>query len=142
MSEKVYTENRIRNLRGEREVHFATEAPLLHWCVDFFETNTDKYESTTFWLPSLDCAKLGGVQIKIDLARVLQSKDGWKISLNPIHAVSGPNPKRLTILQASAKILGAPKCRNTKKQTNDQKGLDLPPAEYMEGDLGQKYDVI
>lgn len=73
---------------------------VLDGCADIFETDTDKYGRTTFWLPPV--GELAGLEIEIDPARVFQSRDGRTISWNPIRVVAAPDPRRLAILQTLA----------------------------------------
>ena len=118
---------------------------MLDGCADFFESNTDKYGRTTFWLPPV-----GELEIEIDPARVFQSRDGRTISWNPIRVVAAPDPQRLAFLQTLAETAvaaqehgdiaaaqleaeqrailqeaPAPKPQDTKK------ALDLEPGEYL-----------
>ncbi|MEW8688953.1 MAG: hypothetical protein AB2556_24300, partial [Candidatus Thiodiazotropha sp.] len=75
---------------------------VLDGCADVFELDTDKYMRTTFWLPPVGDGKLSGLEIEIGRARVFQSRDGRKVSWNPIWVVAAPDPQRLATLQALA----------------------------------------
>ena len=53
---------------------------VLDGCADVFESDTDKYRRTAFWLPPVGAGKLSGLEIEIDPVRVFQSRDSHKVS--------------------------------------------------------------
>ena len=116
---------------------------VLDRCADVFESDTDKFGRTTFWLPLVGAGKLSGLEIEIAPARVFRSRDGREVSWNPIRVVAALDPRRLATHQAldeneqehqaeqrareQSRLLEAP-APNPK---NTKKTLDLPSGEYL-----------
>ena len=119
---------------------------ILDGCAYVFESDTDKYGRTTFWLPPVGPGKLSGLEIEIDPARVFQLEGRPQGLLEPDPGRCRPRPPAPGHLQALAekeqehqaqleaeqraqeqsRLLEAP--ANPK---DTKKALDLPSSEYL-----------